>query len=88
MGSIPVRSDNSPQYIERVSPAKSRAFYRLEKSMPITEQQLLQILPNAGRQAGNKKGTDLFNYSENKSVPFVEVKPKNGAAPNGRHSQE
>jgi putative chitinase len=27
-------------------------FFRLEKPMPITEQQLLQILPNAGRQAG------------------------------------
>jgi putative chitinase len=27
-------------------------FLRLEKSMSITEQQLLQILPNAGRQAG------------------------------------
>lgn len=29
-----------------------RVFFRLEKVMPITEQQLLQILPNAGRQAG------------------------------------
>jgi putative chitinase len=27
-------------------------FFRLEKSMPITQQQLLQILPNARRQAG------------------------------------
>jgi putative chitinase len=29
-----------------------RVFYCLEKAMPITEQQLLQILPNAGRNAG------------------------------------
>jgi putative chitinase len=28
------------------------AFFRLEKSMPITSQQLLQILPNAGAKAG------------------------------------
>jgi hypothetical protein len=27
-------------------------FFRLEKPMPITAQQLLQILPNAGKQAG------------------------------------
>jgi len=29
-----------------------RVFFCLEKIMPITEQQLLHILPNAGRQAG------------------------------------
>jgi putative chitinase len=29
-----------------------RAFFRLEKGMPITSQQLLQILPNAGPKAG------------------------------------
>jgi hypothetical protein len=27
-------------------------FFRLENSMPITAQQLLQILPNAGAKAG------------------------------------
>jgi putative chitinase len=30
----------------------SAVFFRLEKSMPITAQQLLQILPNAGAKAG------------------------------------
>lgn len=34
------------------SPAIRRDFFCLEKSMLITEQQLLQILPNASRQAG------------------------------------
>jgi putative chitinase len=33
-------------------PVTARAFLRLEKSMPITSQQLLQILPNARKQAG------------------------------------
>jgi len=32
--------------------ALSGFFYAWRKAMPITEQQLLQILPNAGRQAG------------------------------------
>jgi putative chitinase len=34
------------------APAIERVYFCLEKSMPITEQQLLRILPNAGRQAG------------------------------------
>ena len=33
-------------------PAIERVFFRLEKTMPITAQQLLQILPGAGKQAG------------------------------------
>jgi putative chitinase len=36
----------------RIAPAIERVFFCLEKSMPITSQQLLQILPNAGKQAG------------------------------------
>ncbi|MBS5841120.1 MAG: DUF1353 domain-containing protein [Pseudomonas sp.] len=38
--------------VSAIQPAKCGYFCRLEKVMPITEQQLLQILPNAGRQAG------------------------------------
>ena len=33
-------------------PAIERAFVRLKKPMPISTQQLLQILPNAGQVAG------------------------------------
>jgi hypothetical protein len=35
-----------------ISLPANRSFFRLEKSMPITQQQLLQILPNAGQIAG------------------------------------
>jgi putative chitinase len=34
------------------APAIERVFFCLEKSMPIIQQQLLQILPSAGKQAG------------------------------------
>jgi len=34
------------------APAIERVFFCLEKGMPITQQQLLQILPNAGAKAG------------------------------------
>lgn len=36
----------------KYKPANERAFFRLEKTMPITAQQLLQILSSSGRQAG------------------------------------
>jgi putative chitinase len=40
--------------MESLNPKKPAlaGFFRLEKSMPITQQQLLQILPSAGKQAG------------------------------------
>jgi len=34
------------------APAIERVFFCMEKGMPITQQQLLQILPNAGAKAG------------------------------------
>jgi putative chitinase len=43
-----VRSDFRSNTVTR----HERDYFFLEKAMPITEQQLLQILPNAGRQAG------------------------------------
>jgi hypothetical protein len=43
---------NNPRSSERRTGRHRAVFFRLEKAMPITEQQLLQILPNAGRNAG------------------------------------
>jgi hypothetical protein len=34
------------------STRRERVYFCLENAMPITAQQLLQILPNAGKQAG------------------------------------
>jgi hypothetical protein len=40
------------EFLPNTATRHERVFFVWRKAMPITEQQLLQIFPNAGRQAG------------------------------------